>query len=64
VVLYVADADSIDDALRPYSWYKRFVVDGARQHGLPEEYVNITAAMPDVDDHDRDRDRRNRSIAC
>ena len=25
-----------------------FVVDGARQHALPGEYVNIIAALPDV----------------
>ena len=64
VVLYVADASSIDDALRPYSWYKRFVVDGARQHGLTEEYVNVIAAIPDMEDPDRARDRRNRSVVC
>src|SRR5882672_11448732 len=32
VSLYFADANSIDNTLRPYSWYKRFVVDGARQN--------------------------------
>jgi gamma-glutamylcyclotransferase len=62
--LYVADTNSIDNTLRPYSWYKRFVVDGARQHALPEEYVNGIAAMPDVDDADQARDRRERSIVC
>jgi gamma-glutamylcyclotransferase (GGCT)/AIG2-like uncharacterized protein YtfP len=64
VVLYVADANSIDSALHPYSWYKRFVVDGARQHGLPNEYVDVIAAMPDVEDSDRARDRRNRLVVC
>jgi AIG2-like family len=64
VVLYVADAASIDDALRPYTWYKRFVVDGARQHALPNEYIEGVAASPEVEDADRERDRRQRSIAC
>ena len=64
VILYVADANSVDTKLRPYSWYKRFVVDGARQHGLPNEYVDIIAAMLDAEDSDHPRDRRNRSIAC
>ena len=31
VLLYVADANNIDATLRPYSWYKRFIVEGARQ---------------------------------
>jgi AIG2 family protein len=64
VFLYIADANSIDNTLSPYSWYKRFVVDGARHHALPTEYVNIITAMPDLEDPDRQRDRRNRSIAC
>jgi AIG2-like family len=64
VFLYVADANSVDDSLRPYSWYKRFVIDGARQHDLPEAYVSAIAAMPDVEDGDRTRDQRNRSITC
>ena len=64
VILYVADAKSIDNALRPYSWYKRFVVDGGRQHNLPGEYIHNIAAMPDVEDSDHPRDRRNRSIVC
>lgn len=62
--LYVADASSIDDTLRPYSWYKRFVVEGARQHALPDEYVSAIAGMPDAEDPDRGRDRRMRQISC
>ncbi len=63
-VLYVADANSVDTRLHPYSWYKRFVVDGARQHRLPEEYVDAIVALPEVEDSNRARDRSNRSIAC
>src|ERR1700722_8939859 len=64
VVLYVAEANSTDNTLRPYSWYKRFVIDGARQHDLPGEYINTIAAMHDMEDSDRDREQRNRSIVC
>jgi len=63
VSLYVAEPGYIT-ALRPYSWYKRFVVDGARQHQLPVEYVDKIVAMPDGEDPDRDRDRRKRAITC
>ena len=38
-LMYVADSDYIDDTLKPYSWYKQLVLDGARQHGLPESYI-------------------------
>ena len=37
--MYVADSDYIDDTLKPYSLYKQLVIEGARQHGLPESYV-------------------------
>jgi hypothetical protein len=63
VFLYVANANSIDTRLRPYSWYKRFVVEGARQHALPNEYVEFIAAFPEMEDGDRERDRKERSIA-
>jgi AIG2-like family len=64
VTLYFAATNSIDNTLRPYSWYKRFVVDGARQHALPNEYIDAIAALPDMEDSDQRRDRRNRSIVC
>jgi hypothetical protein len=31
--------DAIDDRLKPYSWYKDFVMKGAQEHGLPLEYI-------------------------
>jgi hypothetical protein len=64
VVLYVAEANSTDNTFRPYSWYKRFVIDGARQHDLPDEYVNAIVAMADGGDLDRARDQRMRRISC
>ncbi|MEO8325120.1 MAG: gamma-glutamylcyclotransferase family protein, partial [Nitrospirota bacterium] len=29
----------IDEQLKPYEWYKRYVVEGAIEYGLPEDYV-------------------------
>jgi gamma-glutamylcyclotransferase (GGCT)/AIG2-like uncharacterized protein YtfP len=50
---------------KPYGWYKHFVVEGARQHSLPEEYINQhLAAHADKQDPDAQRDARNRTIAC
>jgi hypothetical protein len=42
---YIADATFIDNSLRPYSWYKDFVLAGAEEHQLPPAYVKsyITA---------------------
>lgn len=39
VATYVADIAAIDAGLRPYQWYKDFVVLGALEHGLPGAYV-------------------------
>jgi hypothetical protein len=62
--MYVAAENSTDDTLSPYSWYKRFVVDGARQHGLPPDYVAGIEVMPATEDPDRARDARNCRILC
>ena len=42
----------VQPGLRPYRWYKRYVVSGAREHGLPVAYVRgleAVAALPDPD---------------
>ena len=57
-VVYVADRDRIDASVRPYVWYKRYVVDGAREHGFPAAYVASLEAVEALDDPDRDRHRR------
>ena len=62
VTLYYAT--DIDNSLRPYTWYKRFVVEGARQHGLPADYVAQIDAMPAIEDKNRKRDAENRAILC
>jgi hypothetical protein len=36
---YIASPEAIDASLRPTAEYKQFVVDGAREHGLPEDYI-------------------------
>jgi gamma-glutamylcyclotransferase len=39
VVTYVADSATVVDGGRPSAEYLRRIVTGARQHGLPEEYI-------------------------
>src|SRR5258708_14391026 len=62
--VYVATRPSDDAALSPYSWYKRFVVEGARSHGLPHEYVDALEAFEDVEDTNHERDREKRLLKC
>jgi len=45
---YKARPDRIDPDLRPRGWYKAHVLRGAREHGLPADYVDRIACV-DVD---------------
>ena len=38
---YLAKADKVDPGLRPEAWYKTHVLRGAREHGLPKDYVEM-----------------------
>jgi gamma-glutamylcyclotransferase len=62
--LYYAEQSSIDPDLKPYSWYLRFIIEGARQHGLSKEYLDRLDTVEVWEDPDRERDRRRRAISC
>ncbi|MGK7294201.1 MAG: gamma-glutamylcyclotransferase family protein [Candidatus Wenzhouxiangella sp. M2_3B_020] len=51
-----------DPELKPLDWYKRFVVEGAREHGLPEDYIARLALTPSVSDADTGRRARNMRV--
>ncbi len=59
---YVALQEAIDPTLRPYGWYKDFVLSGADEHGLPEDYVDaFIRGVPDLADPDRLHEERRRA---
>jgi cation transport regulator ChaC len=39
-VTYVASTEAIDDKLQPFDWYRAFVIEGAKEHGLPQDYID------------------------
>ncbi|MGE3831850.1 MAG: gamma-glutamylcyclotransferase family protein [Parvibaculaceae bacterium] len=50
VVTYIANVASIDPDLKPYDWYLKLIVAGARQHKLPPQYIEAiktTLSIPD-----------------
>jgi len=55
-------------SLQPYIWYKEYVVRGAREHGLPGEYVAALEAVAAIEDPDAERRVREaerlRSFLC
>lgn len=57
-------ATDTDPALRPYTWYRAFVITGAREHGLPASYIARLESVPADEDQDRARhDERMALIA-
>jgi len=38
-ITYIAEDSYIDKKLIPYSWYKTLVIEGAKENGLPEKYI-------------------------
>lgn len=61
-ITYLATADAIDDGLVPLDWYTEFVALGAREHGLPLDYVAMyieaVDSLPDPDTERADAERR------
>jgi len=45
----------LDPERRPYSWYKRLVIAGADEAGLPAEYIAQLESIPSVEDPDESR---------
>ncbi|MDX1764829.1 MAG: gamma-glutamylcyclotransferase, partial [bacterium] len=58
VFTYVADADYIDDRLKPFGWYRDLVLQGAESHGLPTPYIEAIARMEAIEDPDAVRAKR------
>ena len=59
---YVAQPAYVDDALRPYDWYRTIVMAGAYQHTLPPQYRNGLEATRSYPDPDAERRRKYRSL--
>ena len=48
-------ANDIDPKKKPYHWYKEQVVQGAREHGLPEGYIKKIDDVESIPDQDPER---------
>lgn len=51
-----------DNQLKPYRWYKEHILVGAREHGLPPEYIAQIEAMEAINDPDTGRHDRELAI--
>ena len=52
-------ATNIDPELKPYDWYKRQTVEGARENGLPEDYIKKIEAFESIQDTNEKRVAKN-----
>ena len=59
-VTYVAIMKDPD--LKPYHWYKAFVVAGALEHGLPRAYIESLNSVESVADPDDERREAQQAI--
>jgi len=59
---WVYYATQINDSLKPFHWYKDHVLIGARENGLPADYIAKIEAVESIDDPKPDRHGRELSI--
>lgn len=57
VLAYVAT--NVDPALKPYTWYRALVVAGAKEHSLPEAYIEGIQSVAAMEDADTERHEQN-----
>ena len=56
-------ATDIDDNLKPYAWYVKHVLVGAREASLPSDYIRVKiTSVEAVEDTDKERDSQQRAI--
>jgi hypothetical protein len=61
VLTYLATPEYIDDSLKPYSWYKDFVLAGGKEHGLPQDHIaEYIQSVEAIEDPDNTRDKKQR----
>ena len=57
--LYLAQEAYIDSTGLPYDWYLQFVLQGAKQNGLPHSYIQKIEKTPYQIDRDENRSIKN-----
>jgi gamma-glutamylcyclotransferase (GGCT)/AIG2-like uncharacterized protein YtfP len=56
---YLAQPEHIDHSLAPYGWYKHLVLEGARYHSMPKQYVERLESIASIPDPDIVRNAEN-----
>lgn len=64
---YVCEKDNVFEDLVPYSWYKEMIIEGAKEHNLPEDYICFLqqiASMQDPNIHRATKVKRYLEKLC
>jgi hypothetical protein len=59
---YIADINSIDNELKPYSWYSKLVIEGAKEHDLGKKYINLIESFETIEDSNKVREEKELSV--
>lgn len=59
---YVAEESAKNLTLKPYCWYKKLLVEGAKLNNLPGEYIKALEAKECIEDADEKREKKELSI--
>jgi cation transport regulator ChaC len=60
-ITYYAETSAIRDSMSPYTWYKDLVLNGAKEHELPADYIaSSIETVAALEDPDKARDKQNR----
>jgi gamma-glutamylcyclotransferase len=59
---YRARPEMIVPSVRPFSWYRQFVLQGALRHGLSETYIAKIRRQPVIADPDSRRAAKNHAL--
>ena len=59
---FIAQPEHVDPALSPFDWYRALVVEGARSHGFPNDYIERIDGVHSVADPDSKRAASNWSL--
>lgn len=57
---YIAHKESIREDVSPFNWYHALVLAGAKEHNLPQSYINLIESHKSIEDPNY---QRSRSIA-
>ncbi len=57
--VFLAQPEYIEPSLSPYEWYKTLVLEGARFHAFPDEYLNAIKTVISIPDPNTNRSLKN-----